>query len=93
MKKCTSALAIALQALACIGILQKKVFSDYEPVSGKPKSISERVAKVRQLLSENVKAATQGNNGIKLVQWVNWVNWNNWPNWGNWNDWLNWGKY
>jgi len=53
-------------------------------------SLPDRVARVRQLLSQNVRVAAQDSKGIKLAQWVNWNNWGNWPNWGNWNNWNNW---
>jgi len=93
MNKPTSILAIAVQIVACASMLPKSASLSVETRTVPRMSLSERAAKIRQILSQNLSGVAD-DKGIKLAQWWNnWGNWPNWGNWNNWNNWLNWSKW
>lgn len=90
---------IARQFIAIILLLfsfTTKLLSRQElTVPTPPKSIEERVKRVREKLYTNnpeISASNkQGEHPVQPIQWGNyWNNWNNWQNWGNWGNWGNW---
>jgi rSAM-associated Gly-rich repeat protein len=87
MNTSKSFIAAALQIAACAGLLPKD--GKASPIStgaGDETRIGERIAKVRQMLSQT---ATEQMSGVKEIQGVR-VNWVNWHNGGRWrNGWRN----
>jgi hypothetical protein len=74
------------------------------PMSAQPSAadrarVSERLAAIREAVSEVAKVAKPGDHNLQLA-WGNWWHnwgyrpwgwgWPNWNNWRNWNNWPNW---
>jgi hypothetical protein len=84
MNTSKSFIAVALQIAACAGLLTKD--GKASPIStgtGDDTRIGERIAKVRQILSQTANEQIAGEREVNGVK-VNWTNWHNGgKGWGN----------
>ena len=95
-------------AVACVQVvLTAGIAGTAQAASSLEKTtINERVAKVREALSErkqqpNIdgenlachKSCDPWDNWDNWENWDNWDNWENWENWDNWDNWENWSNY
>jgi hypothetical protein len=93
MRKTASMLAAAMQLIACVGTTKTAVASPESNDTTKL-TFSQRVAKVRQLITEKAQSVGQAGNTSASINWVNWRNWGNWgKHWHNWHNWRNWPNW
>jgi rSAM-associated Gly-rich repeat protein len=83
MNTSKSFIAVALQIAACAGLLPKDAkASPINTGAGDETRIGERIAKVRQMLSQTANDQIAGQREVNGVK-VNWVNWHKGGGWGN----------
>jgi hypothetical protein len=89
MNTSKSFIAVALQLAACAGLLPKD--GKASPIStgaGDDARIGERIAKVRQMLSQAANEQMTAQKEVNGVR-INWANWRKGGGWGNGRGWHN----
>jgi rSAM-associated Gly-rich repeat protein len=96
MNTSKSFIAVALQIAACAGLLQKEAKANPVTTGAGDETIGERIAKVRQMLSQTANEQMVAHKEVNGVR-INWADWRK-GGWGNgrgsWrNGWRNGGRY